>query len=74
MSKTNPYNSEQLAAFIEERVRIAEIKQLQFRNGAWVTSITEFLDDNPGAIEAITNWINENYPILEEDESEEDEV
>jgi len=32
-------------------------EQLQFRNGASATNLIEFLDDNPGACEAILQWI-----------------
>jgi hypothetical protein len=75
-SKTNygnPCNSEQLAAFVEERVKVAEFKQLQLPNGAFVSSLTEFLDDNPGCIEAITDWINENYKADDDDDDDDEE-
>jgi hypothetical protein len=46
--------------------------QLQFDNGAFVSSILDFFDDNPGAIEAIYNFMLENAEALNvEEESEE---
>ena len=35
-------------------------RQLQFRNGAYVDSLTDFLADNPGCMEAIYTWISDN--------------
>lgn len=35
-------------------------QQLQCSNGAFVSSLMNFFDDNPGAMEAIQNWILEN--------------
>lgn len=69
----NPYNCEQLAAFIEERVGVAEIKQLQYNNGSYVTSILEYIDDNPCLIEHIVQYINSQNPETEEEEEEEEQ-
>lgn len=65
----NPYNCEQLAAFIEDKVWVAEIKQLQYKNGSYVTSILEYLDDNPCLIEHIVEFINSQNPEVEEEEN-----
>lgn len=46
--------------------------QLQCNNGAFVSSLLDFLDDNPGAMEAIQEWVLENCD-LEETDDEEDE-
>jgi hypothetical protein len=35
-------------------------RQLLFSNGAAVTSITDFLEDNPGCLETMYTWIAEN--------------
>lgn len=43
-------------------------QQLQNNNGTFVSSLTNFLEDNPGAIQSIYDWIEENY---EEELSEE---
>lgn len=32
-------------------------EQLYFQNGASATNLIEFLDDNPGACEAIVQWV-----------------
>lgn len=51
--------------------------QLACSNGAYVSSLLEFFDDNPGAMEAVQEFILDNidsYDIDEEDdEDEEDE-
>jgi hypothetical protein len=31
--------------------------QLQFDNGASVSDLMEFFDDNPGAVEAVIEWV-----------------
>lgn len=36
------------------------LNRLQYANGACVGDLLEFLEDNPGAIEAILNFITEN--------------
>lgn len=49
--------------------------QLQCKNGAFVSSLLEFFNDNPGAIEAVHNFVLENIDCyeLEEDEDGTDE-
>jgi hypothetical protein len=37
------------------------IQQLQCNNGAFVSSLLEFFDDNPGAMEALVEWVAENH-------------
>lgn len=64
---------ENLAMVIERLVGSPGIKQLQFNNGCYVTSITEFLADNPGCITAMLEWMEENYESeIEEGEDSED--
>jgi hypothetical protein len=46
--------------------------QLQCNNGAFVSSLLDFLDDNPGAMEAIQEWALKNCD-LDETDDEEDE-
>ena len=46
--------------------------QLQCNNGAHVSGLLNFFDDNPGAMEALRDWVLENSD-LDEDEEEEDE-
>jgi hypothetical protein len=51
------------------------INQLQCRNGAWVSSLIHFFEDNPGALEAVKLFVDDNilaYDLeVEEDEEEE---
>lgn len=43
----------------------------QMSNGAYMTSLFNFLEDNPGAIEAILDFMEENgIPESAEDDSE----
>lgn len=50
--------------------------QLQCSNGAYVSSLLDFFDDNPGAMEAIHSFILDNVSAydLEPDPEEEEEV
>jgi hypothetical protein len=34
--------------------------QLQCSNGAYVSSLVNFLNDNPGAMDAVRDWVLEN--------------
>ena len=48
--------------------------QLQCNNGAFVSSLLDFFNDNPGAIEAVHNFVLENieaYDLEKEEEEEE---
>lgn len=36
--------------------------QLICNNGAAVSSLLNFLEDNPGCIEAMYDWMQDNYP------------
>lgn len=54
-------NSEGLAALCEKLGYGKDIKQLQFNNGVYVSSITDFLDDNPGAIEALVEFMMDHH-------------
>lgn len=47
------------------------VDQLQCRNGAFVSSLLAFFDDNPGVMEAIQEWVLENSSLNEEDSCEE---
>ena len=46
--------------------------QLTCKNGAQVSSLLDFLDDNPGLIEAMMNWTFDNA-VLDDDDDEEAE-
>lgn len=37
------------------------INQLQCNNGAFVSSLLRFFEDNSGAVEAVHEWVRENY-------------
>lgn len=47
------------------------INQLQCNNGAFVSSLCHFLDDNPDAMEAIREWVLKHSDL--EDTEEDDE-
>lgn len=51
------------------------INQMQCNNGAFVSSLLSFFEDNPGVMEAIHEWVleqtNKNDPWELEDEEEE---
>ena len=77
----NLRNTADLCLCIEQVVGEAEEpQQLQHSNGAFLSSLGHFLDDNPGCIEAIQEWMLENCDIPEAecigcgDEVEEDAV
>jgi hypothetical protein len=40
--------------------------QLRCSNGAFVSSLLDFFDDNPGAMEAVSEWVMENHDLEEE--------
>lgn len=42
----------------------------QMDNGAFVSSLLNFLDDNPGAIEGIVEFMDKNKMIPSEDEED----
>jgi hypothetical protein len=49
-----------------------------FENGAAAGDILTFLEENPGAIEALYNWVDENYSdelgaLVDEEEDDEEE-
>lgn len=48
--------------------------QLQCNNGAYVSSLLNFFDDNPGAMEAIQNWIIESNSFNLVDDYDDDSV
>lgn len=37
------------------------INQLQCNNGAFVSSLLRFFEDNPGAVEAVHEWVRKFY-------------
>lgn len=49
------------------------VNQLLLNNGCFVSSILNFFEDNPGAIEAVYDWVREYYEDqLEANQEEED--
>lgn len=44
-------------------------QQLQCSNGAHVSALLNFFDDNPGALEAVQEWIEENRGLIEENQA-----
>jgi len=48
--------------------------QLQCNNGAHVSSLMNFLDDNPAALEMLVGFIATSPVLVSQDEEEEDDV
>lgn len=46
-------------------------QQLICNNGAAVSGLLNFFDDNPGAMQAVMDWVNDNYDEDECDDEEE---
>jgi hypothetical protein len=46
--------------------------QLQCSNGAFVSSLLSFFNDNPGAIEAVHGFVMQNLDVYDLDEEEEE--
>ncbi len=66
------HNSQDLCALVEKvGYNDHNFRQLINNNGSAVSSLTDFFDDNPGAMEAVQEWILENVD-LEEDSEEDD--
>jgi hypothetical protein len=67
-----------IALMARELGYVEQWEQLQFGNGASATNLIEFLDDNPGACEAIVQWVLEEGCFrdgekIQEDEEEDEE-
>lgn len=64
-------NSQDLCALVEKvGYNDQSFRQLINNNGSAVSSLTDFFDDNPGAMEAVHEWILENVELDEEEEDE----
>lgn len=71
----NLYRSDELCKLAEmlgylDKGRFA-INQLQCNNGAYASSLLSFFDDNPGAMEAVREWVVENFDLYDELEEKE---
>lgn len=69
-------NSEDLCELAEllgykQQGRFA-INQLQCKNGAFASSLLNFFDDNPDAIEAVRDWVLQNCDLDDEEELEQE--
>ena len=77
-AQRNIRNSNDLCAFVEElgyRDSGNHFAQLQLHNGAHASSLLNFFDDNPGAIEAIQEWLLNTSHVDEEcEEVDEDDL
>lgn len=56
---------------VENLCKVAErlgyrgwLQKLPLRNGAFATSLLNMLEDNPGLIEVMYQWIEKNYVIV----------
>ena len=47
--------------------------QLDFGNGATASDLFDFFEDNPGAIEAVVEFVLENHPNVTDDIEDEEE-
>ena len=63
--------SEDLCVLVEKLDYRQDPKQLQNNNGSFVSSLLHFFDDNPGALEALQEWIADNCAQDEGDEEDE---
>ena len=69
------HTTEALALVCQKIGYKSSFAQLSFNNGATASDLFEFFDDNPGAIEAVLNWILEHkgvFPIVGNDEDEQE--
>ncbi len=66
-------NSADLCKLAETLEYRGFVDQLQLKNGAYASSLLAFFDDNPGAIEAVTDWVLDNLAEDDEDEEFEDD-
>ena len=71
-------DSKRLVKFIEENqpeyIKSGNWFQgSQMSNGAYMTSLFNFLDDNPGAIEKLVKFMEENNMINKSEDSEEED-
>lgn len=69
-------NSDDLCAFVEKLGyrNGNHFPQLQLNNGAHVTSLLNFFDDNPGAIEAIQEFVLDSTLVSDDEDEDEEEV
>lgn len=51
--------AQDLCALAERLGYRGRLEQLQNSNGSFVSNLTAFFDDNPGAIEAVVTWVLE---------------
>lgn len=73
VENTNLRKSEDLAKLAEMLGYGRSFGQLQCNNGAFISSLLDFFDDNPGAMMAIQDWILENYDFEESENESKDE-
>ena len=66
-----PTTAEGLCAVVEKLGYRAWVSQLQCKNGAFVSSLLAFFNDNPGAVEALYDFIRDHHPIKEDDDDSE---
>lgn len=65
------YNVKQLCKLCEELGYGRYLRQGIFDNGSAMSSLIDFLNDNPGCIEIILSWIKDNVDIEDSEELEE---
>lgn len=70
--------AEELARMAQLLGYRARFGQLTFNNGATATDLFDFFEDNPGAVEAVVQWVldsgcNRDGSLLDEDDDEDEE-
>lgn len=76
VTEMNLRGAQDLCKLVEMLGYRGPIDQLACSNGAYVSSLLAFFDDNPGAMEAVQEFIKDNidgYELDEEDDEEDEE-
>ena len=77
MSYHDVRDSKSLIKFIEEntayKIQGPHFQYGQLSNGAFISSLLNFLDDNQGAVDLIVEFMENNGFILNEDNDDDDE-
>lgn len=63
-------DTEDLCLALERGGASKGMRQLQFSNGAYVSTLLAYLRDNPGLIETMVEWIQDNDSVLDEIDEE----
>ena len=74
IEEINPEGGAQALAMMARRLGyVSHLAQLGFPNGATASDLFEFFDDNPGAVEAVVEWVLDRGRTRDGDELTEDD-